>query len=80
MSCSPDEEPKPLHQAITKLMQLMIQAAQDGIITPQLSFVSYVIQTLVHSTNVKTMAVMTPLLNLVSPALVIFRINSFFCS
>jgi hypothetical protein len=61
-------------------MQLMIQAAQDGIITPQLSFVSYVIQTLVHSTNVKTMAGMAPLLNLVSPALVIFRNNVFFCS
>ena len=53
-------------------MQLMTRAAGEGIITPQLAFISYFIQTMAEKTSIKTKEVMRPLLTLVPPALVNF--------
>lgn len=63
-------ENKPLPNAIANLMQLMTRVAGDGIITPQLAFISYFIQTMAEITSVKTKEVMKPLLSLIPPALV----------
>lgn len=64
------DESKPLHNAITSLMQLMTGVVEGGVITPQLAFIGYFIQALVETTSVKTASVMKPLLSLVPPALV----------
>nr|CAG4641474.1 EOG090X01FD [Eurycercus lamellatus] len=74
MLSTPNEEGKPLHNAITNLMQLMTWAVEGGIITPQLAFVGYFIQTLVETTSVKTKLVMKPLLSLIPPALVFYML------
>jgi hypothetical protein len=63
-------ENNPLSNAIGNLMQLMTRAAGEGIITPQLAFISYFIQTMAEITSIKTKEVMRPLLTLIPPALV----------
>ena len=68
-------ENKPLQNAIANLMQLMTRAAGEGIITPQLAFISYFIQTMIETTSIKTKEVMRPLLRLIPPALVNFLEN-----
>nr|CAG4642316.1 EOG090X01FD [Evadne anonyx] len=66
------EQVKPLHNAISNLMQLMTRAVEEGIITPQLAFVSYFIQTLITTMSVKTKRILEPLLKLIPPALVFY--------
>nr|CAG4643030.1 EOG090X01FD [Ilyocryptus agilis] len=66
------DEGKPLENAIANLMQLMTRAVEEGIITPQLAFISYFIQTLVETLSVKTKTVMRPLLALIPPALLFY--------
>lgn len=65
-----DHENNPLANAIANLMQLMTRAAGEGIITPQLAFISYFIQTMAELTSSKTKEIMRPLLTLIPPALV----------
>ncbi|XP_046644835.1 mediator of RNA polymerase II transcription subunit 24-like [Daphnia pulicaria] len=67
-------ENNPLSNAIGNLMQLMTRAAGEGIITPQLAFISYFIQTMAEITSIKTKEVMRPLLTLIPPALVFYML------
>jgi len=71
-SCVVDEQVKPLHEAISNLMQLMTRAVEEGIITPQLAFVSYFIQTLITTMSMKTKRILEPLLKLIPPALIFY--------
>ena len=77
-SCLADEQVKPLHEAISNLMQLMTRAVEEGIITPQLAFVSYFIQTLITTMSMKTKRIMEPLLKLIPPSLVTHRLSLLF--
>lgn len=74
-SCVVDEQVKPLHEAISNLMQLMTRAVEEGIITPQLAFVSYFIQTLITTMSMKTKRILEPLLKLIPPALVTYHLS-----
>jgi len=67
-----NEQVKPLHEAISNLMQLMTRAVEEGIITPQLAFVSYFIQTLITTMSMKTKRIMEPLLKLIPPSLIFY--------
>ncbi|XP_057366748.1 mediator of RNA polymerase II transcription subunit 24-like [Daphnia carinata] len=74
VASSTSHENKPLSNAIANLMQLMTRVAGDGIITPQLAFISYFIHTMAEITSLKTKEVMKPLLSLIPPALVFYML------
>nr|CAG4646828.1 EOG090X01FD [Megafenestra aurita] len=67
-------ENKPLHNAIANLMQLMTRATGEGIISPQVAFISYFVQAMTEVTSYKTKEIMKPLLSLIPPALVFYML------
>ena len=69
--CPPvNENENPLQSSIANLMQLMTRIAGEGVINPQLAFVSYFVQSLIETISMSTKDIMKPLLSLIPPALV----------